>query len=131
MTKKTNGSNNRETVIGETTPIKIGLVLLLVGALSGAIWWAATITAKLDSIISSQITTTASLTKLDSSTSASIIELKSRDIALDKSIADIKTSIDKDMSEIKLKIALNEVDTKAIKEKISLNTSSTLPPTHK
>ncbi len=45
-------------ILGENTPIRIGLLLtialLLVGGFGTSIWWAATISTKLDAIIISQ-----------------------------------------------------------------------------
>ena len=45
-------------ILGESTPIRLGLLLtialLLVGGFGGSIWWAATISTKLDAIIISQ-----------------------------------------------------------------------------
>ena len=56
----------RESVIlGENTPIRIGLLLtialLLVGGFGTSIWWAATISTKLDAIIISQGVQTAAI----------------------------------------------------------------------
>jgi hypothetical protein len=80
---KTNRENS-EGIISENTPIRIGLILGFVSVLTLSVWWAATITAKLDSIIAFQ-----------SSTSVTITELKAQDISIMKDIADIhmKTTV--------------------------------------
>jgi len=60
-------------IIGEKTPIRIGLLMaiatLLVGGFGTSIWWAATISTKLDAIIISQGAQTAAISTLQSDVS--------------------------------------------------------------
>lgn len=89
--------NENKTIISEATPIRIGLVILFLGAFAGAIWWASSITSKLDTLLTTQNTTLTTFT-----------ELKSKDISLDKEISDMK-----------LRVALDEVAIKALQDKLS------------
>lgn len=99
--------DTKNNIISEATPVRIGLILAFLGAFGSAVWWGSSITNKLDTLLTFQKTT-----------DTSIIELKAKDIALDKQITDIKSFNDKDLSEIKLKIALTEVELKAVKSKL-------------
>lgn len=95
-------------IISESTPVRIGLIIAFLTIFGSTIYWGSNVNAKLDSIISAQNTTASSVSKLDATTSASVAELKSADLALTKEI-----------SEMKLKYALTEVDIKNLKDKIS------------
>ncbi len=67
-----------EKIISEATPIRIGLVIIFLGVFGSGVWWGASITTKLDSIITNQVTT-----------GTSISELKSTGIATAKELNDI------------------------------------------
>lgn len=87
--------------ISENTPVKVGLIITLLSIFGGGIWWASSITSKLDSISTNLIT-------FQSSTSTSMSELKATDIAFTKEISDIK-----------LKLAIEEESLRLLKEKLS------------
>lgn len=72
--------------ISESTPVRIGLVLVFLGAFASAVWWAASINAKLDAIITNQ-----------SNVGTSISELKA-----------VQVSTAKDLSELALRVAILE-----------------------
>lgn len=96
-------SNREDTgIISETTPIRIGFVLGFLSVLSVSIWWAASITAKLDSIIAFQ-----------SSTSVTITELKAQDM-----------SIAKDLSDIRMKTTIFELQIKELNDLLNKNRST-------
>ncbi len=59
-----------EKIISEATPVRIGLVILFLGAFGSGVWWAASINSKLDSIITSQQSTTGTITELKTSDAA-------------------------------------------------------------
>lgn len=72
--------------ISESTPIKLGLIItivvLLTGGLGGfatCVWWASSISTKLDTVISNQTTV-----------NGNIQELQAKDISIDREIADLK-----------------------------------------
>lgn len=90
-------SNDTKTnIISEATPVRIGLIITFLGLFGSAIYWGASINTKLDSIIAFQ-----------KNTDTTMIELKAKDMA-----------IDKDLSEIKLKLALSDVEIKAMKDRV-------------
>lgn len=95
-----NNLNNEKTemVIGESTPVKVGLIISFLAVFGSAIWWASSINSKLDSIISSQ-----------SSFSVSVNELKNADIAINKEIADLK-----------VRTVISEEVIKSLKDKLML-----------
>ncbi len=84
------------SILSENTPVRIGLILAFLSVFGAAIFWGASINAKLDSIISFQTTTT-----------SAIGELKAADTAMSKEIADIK-----------LKFAISEVAIKNLQDKV-------------
>ena len=88
--------NNREndSIISDTTPVRIGLIIGFLAVFGSGIWWCSSISSKLDTVLSTQTTA-----------NSSIADLKTKD-----------ASLDKDLSEIKLKQALMEVDIKSIKD---------------
>lgn len=43
---------NGKVTLGESTPVKLGLVILFIGFCLSLAWWAATISAKLDVVVS-------------------------------------------------------------------------------
>ena len=47
-------SENGRAVIGEATPVRIGLVILFLGVFGSGVWWASSVNSKLDSIITNQ-----------------------------------------------------------------------------
>jgi len=96
-----NEDQETKTVIGENTPIKIGLIIAFLGIFGSGVWWASSITSKLDSILASQNIQTTTIT-----------ELKAADM-----------SFSKELSDIKLKLALDEVELKVIKDKTAVNAS--------
>lgn len=89
------GGNEDSVILSQATPIRIGLVFAFLTAFGSAIFWGASITAKLDSILSFQSAQTTTIT-----------ELKSKD-----------TLHDTDIGDLKLRISLIEVEIKAIKNK--------------
>lgn len=91
-------NETKNSILSENTPIRIGLILMLLGLFGSGIWWASSTTAKLDSILSFQ-----------KATDTTMIELKAKDIALEKELNDSR-----------LRFALVEVDIRTIKEKLSL-----------
>ncbi len=92
--------NENNNIIGEGTPVKIGLIVLFLsvfmGAFASGIWWASSINSKLDTLIASQ-----------SGAISNIEQLQSKDSSIDKEIADLK-----------LKNALFEVSIKGIEQKM-------------
>jgi hypothetical protein len=90
--------DNGKMVIGENTPIRIGLILGFLTIFASSIWWASSINSKLDSILS-----------FNSSVNASITELKANDALMSKELSDFR-----------LKEALNEASLKIIQDKISV-----------
>lgn len=96
MNDKELNNERGENIIGESTSVKIGLIIMFLGVFSSAIWWASSINSKLDSIISSQ-----------SSFSVAINELKNSDIA-----------INKDLSDLKVRTVVSEEVIKSLKEKL-------------
>jgi len=104
MTKKNinmanKGGNNEERgIISENTPIRIGLILAFLGLFATSVWWASSITSKLDSILSFQASTVSEIT-----------ELKSKDTMHDAGIGDLK-----------LRVSLVEVEIKTLKENHNL-----------
>lgn len=96
MTKlRDDEEGNKDIIIGESTPVRIGLIIGFLSVFAASIWWASSINSKLDSILAFQ-----------ASTQTAISELKAQDIAITKEIA-----------EIKLKEALYEVALKSLQEK--------------
>ncbi len=81
-------------IISESTPVRIGLIAAFLGIFGASIWWASSINSKLDSILSFQ-----------SSVNTSIAELKASDLSTAKEINDIK-----------LKQAIEEVALKDLRE---------------
>lgn len=53
-----------EKIISEATPIRIGLVILFLGAFGSGVWWAASINTKLDSIITNQSTVNGTMSEM-------------------------------------------------------------------
>lgn len=43
---------NGRVALGETTPVKLGLVVIILGLVFSVVWWAATMNAKLDILVS-------------------------------------------------------------------------------
>ena len=82
-----------DKVISEATPVRIGLVILFLGAFGSAIWWGSSVNSKLDYIIKSQ-----------SDVSASVIEVKTA-----------ATVTSKDLSELTLRVAI--IESKLAQEK--------------
>lgn len=95
--KGSNGSN--DDVLSESTPIRIGLVILFLGAFGSAVWWASSINSKLDSILSFQ-----------SSITTTVTDLKAQDVILVREI-----------SEIKLENAITKVAIKGMQDKLSIS----------
>lgn len=95
--KEENGNEMAKLTISEATPVRIGLIITLLGLFGSSIWWASSINSKLDSILAAQ-----------TSTSTVITELKSKDVDMDKEIYDLK-----------LKQALVEAELKSLKGKVS------------
>lgn len=93
--------NGEKNVIGESTPIRIGLVIAFLAVFATSIWWASSISSKLDSVLAFQTTTQTTFS-----------ELKAKDISLDK-----------DISDIKLKQAIMEVSLKAVEDAVNANSS--------
>jgi hypothetical protein len=60
--------------ISENTPIRIGLIIAFLGIFGGAVWWASSISTKLDAIILSQT----ALQTADTKQTAEIIALQDR-----------------------------------------------------
>ena len=89
-------------IIGEATPVRIGLILGFLGIFATAIWWAASINSKLDTILTYQTTS-----------SNTFAELKAKDI-----------TIEAEISEFKLKEALVEVAVKTLADKFSDKSSN-------
>lgn len=87
MTKFNENTGESKVIIGEATPVRIGFVILLFAGLVSSIWWAATITSKLDTLITYQTTTTASIGQLKS-----------------------------DYEDLKLRVSLDEAEIKSFKE---------------
>lgn len=87
MTKLNESVSESKVIIGEATPIRIGLVILLFGVLVSSVWWAATITSKLDTLITYQTATSASM-------------------------AELKVQVDN----LKLRVALNEAGIKTLQD---------------
>jgi len=94
-TREDGGEPNR-AIIGESTPIRVGLVISFLAIFGSAIWWASGISAKLDTLIASQ-----------TSINATITALQATDI-----------SINKDINEDKLRLSLIESDVKSLKDKV-------------
>lgn len=97
---KINEDGDTKTVIGESTPIRIGLIVAFLAVFGSGIWWASSISSKLDSIVSFQ-----------NVTQNTISEIKSK-----------QSSQDAEMSDFKLQLALEQVTIKAIQD--TRNTSS-------
>jgi cytoskeletal protein RodZ len=57
-------SKEGRKAISEATPIQIGLVLIIVGGFASWIWWAATISSKLDTVLKFQQVQDSSITSL-------------------------------------------------------------------
>jgi hypothetical protein len=91
MTKLNDDSGESKVVIGELTSVRIGLIIAFLGVFASAIWWASSISSKLDNLLSLQATTTTSISQLNS-----------------------------EISDLKLKEGINESDIKGIKDKITL-----------
>ena len=106
MTKLHDENGESKVIIGESTPIKIGLVILLLGVFGSAIYWAGNINSKLDNI-------SATMLSFQTSSSTSISELKAKD-----------ASHDKDIGDIKLQMALSDVEIKSLKDKMAANSQS-------
>lgn len=84
-----------EKIISEATPVRIGLVILFLGAFGSAIWWAASIDSKLDSILTNQ-----------SSTGNTISEMKAGE-----------TSMEKELGDLTLRVAILESKTPDVSKK--------------
>lgn len=95
-TTKTN-EEKQPYVIGEATPVRIGLIIILIGVIVSGTWWAASVNSKLDSIISFQ-----------TSANSTFSELKAKDIALEKDAADNK--LKSALVDVKIKELENKID---------------------
>lgn len=96
MTKVHDENGDEKFILGEATPVRIGIVILFLGVFAGAIWWASNVNSKLDSIIT-----------FNSTANTTFVELKAKD-----------ASLDKDISDMKLTQALMEVSIKELRDKI-------------
>ena len=94
---------NTSNVISENTPVRVGMIIAFLGVFASAVWWGSMVTTKLDYLITFQ-----------SNTTISLVELKAKD-----------TSLEKELSDLKLRIALTEASTKIIDEKISSHSKAT------
>ena len=95
--KRMNNINNgRGVIIGESTPIRIGLVVAFLAIFGSSIWWAASINGKLDSILSFQ-----------NNTQITFAEIKTKGLEQDKEISDLK-----------LQQALDEVALKTVQDRL-------------
>lgn len=99
---KNGASRNEKFILSESTPIKISLIAAFLGAFGLGVWWASSISSKLDSVISFQTSTTSVIT-----------ELKAQDMSLIKEIGDMK-----------LKSAITDVTIKSLQDKIGDNSIS-------
>ena len=90
MTKLNEADSESKVIVGESTPIRIGLVIIFLSAFASAIWWASSINSKLDSILSLQATTTSKIASLET-----------------------------ELGDLKLKLALDEASIKTLQENIA------------
>lgn len=88
MTKGNEDTGESKVVIGELTSVRIGLIIMILGAVISATWWASSVNSKLDSILTLQASTTAKITQLET-----------------------------DVSELKLKIAMDDVSIKSLQDR--------------
>ena len=86
MTKATDLESSSKVVIGELTSIRVGLIIFMVGAIVSSVWWAATTTAKLDSIITNQAATVSSISELH----AEYNEMKLKQVVDENDIKELK-----------------------------------------
>ncbi len=91
---KPNEDGETKNIIGESTPVRIGLIVAFLTVFGSGIWWASSISSKLDSLVSGQTIT-----------QTSISEIKSK-----------QTSQDSEMSDFKLQLALQQVAIKNLQD---------------
>jgi hypothetical protein len=84
-----------QPTLSSNTPIRLALVLGFLGVFAAAVWWAAGVSAALKSIVSSEVIN-----------ANSIIEIKASNLVEERDIADLK-----------LKLALNVQEIEALKTK--------------
>ena len=78
-----------EKTISEATPVRVGLVILLLGAFGSGVWWAASINSKLDSILTNQSVTGNAIAEIKGTEAA--IQNKLGDLTLRVAILESKT----------------------------------------
>ena len=98
MTKVHDENGNEKFILGEATPIRIGLVIIMIGLIVSGTWWAASVNSKLDSIIS--FNNTANMT---------FAEQKAKN-----------TDTDKEINQLKLDNALIKVSLTDLQSKVNL-----------
>lgn len=88
MTKLKDDEGNEKVIIGEATPIRVGLVIMFLSIFAAGIWWGATVTSKLDSIIQFQSAQTVAFSELQTK-----------------------------VEDLKVRVILNETEVKSLREK--------------
>lgn len=66
---------SNEKIISEATPVRIGLVIAFLLVFASGIWWAASINAKLDSIISNQAVVGGAISEIKSTEASTAKDL--------------------------------------------------------
>ena len=94
--KNMSQKEDKPQIIGENTPVRIGLIMLFLGVFASGVWWASAVNSKLDSILSAQNSATATFSRL-----------KAEDAFLGKEI-----------SQLRLQTTINEKAINTLQEKI-------------
>lgn len=88
MTKVNDLDSSSKVVIGELTSIRVGLIIFIIASIVSSVWWAATITAKLDSILTNQAQTNTAVSELR----VEISDIKTKLAIDEKDIQDLKNN---------------------------------------
>ncbi len=86
-------NEGKQGTLSEATPVRIGLIIVFLGAFGSAVWWASSVSTKLEAIISSQIVSTATISDvktLEIANAKEIAELKLKQAITDEAIRAMK-----------------------------------------